>query len=1160
MRRNIIEDVDLTFLKTTKDKSKYIKFNEEAEKQLNQMEKCKVWTDILQMVQSFTKFIKSHKSFPVVPAKQTFMRRMAQALDPQIPSGNERLSYDIWCFTPGLFPLIRTGATDIRIKCLQIVKTHLLSIIKTIPEMHRSLVVAVVVGMEENSSGIKDKTIEILDALKDGNEKYFWETCWDVLRVNPVSRKPLLVYLHLRLSIPFENNQTPTKEQLLYSVLNTLSDEKSLVLREMLDIVCTRMRLDSGIFTKTQMTSLLERMFLLLPKKKDSGLTRRVHFYLLGLSAKTQDTQQEEMLEYFTNYSSSIVETALINLFNYFNKTGVEKIIGISEELLGKQVIGEQVIGTIIKSVVLLLKDSQEDGNRENVSKIIEFLSKVDATILFDYNWNSFSFLNSYQGDEEQMKLFDTLCVNTSMKTCDYLKTVIEENGTIEQIEECLNLIDFCLKDGIVAQNEKDLEILKLTIEINNTFHCFIEKYIKNDTEIRDTKFAAFLQFCEIIQKNIEICDISKEEEKDQEEEEMGIESIEILMRKEVRLNGWINSLKDLITNHSQPIIRVKATKYERDSFDLNNIEFIKKMFNSLWDCLNPENYPILTDIVLFFHTLGAQHIQTTYDFITEKVKTRSEEQLCKYVLFWKHSTVLVYDVDTSPFNRALLFFLQHFIYENHDPFFHDFLSTSLNIQTIERIIPPLLTILLTPNEMRESHYFGFEINDSLIEKHLQILDTLVCCSNSKLIDSLESTSIPRSLLNLYKELNVQNYVQNLDAPTNLLSLIFHTLIFFSFQSLGVNVLLHLSTFYGEMSSIQQICVSMQYPILIVFAESISACPKLQLHLISLVKQIMKISDVTEPTQCITRYSLFLQTCISGLCQEKYVYRSLFFTFINDILPLIPISEYKSSVILLMQAVSNVVSQTCNLSSPHILVLSEEVNPIIDIQKHLFDYTLTLFPYKNPFPLNEQQTQHSASQQIGNAVLFIPLLVVSVFTDGKGSKEKQKIEPHFLTASLLFPHEFIGEYLLLFDVFPDEHATIFRSFRPETTLTILWALIVLSEANVYNDVSPKQINNFIQFFIEKVITPRELYTTQMYIQTLISYHSTNDEMIFSLIHTLKLFLVSISQIEQKYPMKLGNGWQELISSLISKYTTILQRWKLEGLQQRHEKGKVLFLK
>ncbi|KAL7719504.1 Dopey domain containing protein [Entamoeba marina] len=460
---------------------------------------------------------------------------------------------------------------------------------------------------------------------------------------------------------------------------------------------------------------------------------------------------------------------------------------------------------------------------------------------------------------------------------------------------------------------------------------------------------------------------------------------------------------------------------------------------------------------------------------------------------------------------------------------------------------------------MRESHYFGFEINDSLIEKHLQILDTLVCCSNSKLIDSLESTSIPRSLLNLYKELNVQNYVQNLDAPTNLLSLIFHTLILyvkkvsilvkqtstysFSFQSLGVNVLLHLSTFYGEMSSIQQICVSMQYPILIVFAESISACPKLQLHLISLVKQIMKISDVTEPTQCITRYSLFLQTCISGLCQEKYVYRSLFFTFINDILPLIPISEYKSSVILLMQAVSNVVSQTCNLSSPHILVF--------------------------------------ASQQIGNAVLFIPLLVVSVFTD----------EPHFLTASLrqtissfvdlflyttksnnpflvqsncvsfletlltVFPHEFIGEYLLLFDVFPDEHATIFRSFRPETTLTILWALIVLSEANVYNDVSPKQINNFIQFFIEKVITPRELYTTQMYIQTLISYHSTNDEMIFSLIHTLKLFLVSISQIEQKYPMKLGNGWQELISSLISKYTTILQRWKLEGLQQRHEKRK-----
>ena len=76
MKRNIQEDIDLQFLQTQKEKQKFQKYNEEAEKILNTMEKAKQWTDILQVIQNFTKFLKNqnYSSFTVIPAKQTFMK------------------------------------------------------------------------------------------------------------------------------------------------------------------------------------------------------------------------------------------------------------------------------------------------------------------------------------------------------------------------------------------------------------------------------------------------------------------------------------------------------------------------------------------------------------------------------------------------------------------------------------------------------------------------------------------------------------------------------------------------------------------------------------------------------------------------------------------------------------------------------------------------------------------------------------------------------------------------------------------------------------------------------------------------------------------------------------------------------------------------------
>ncbi|GAB1221904.1 hypothetical protein ENUP19_0085G0127 [Entamoeba nuttalli] len=1247
MRRNINEDIDLSFLTTQKEKNKFQKFNDEAEKILNQIEKCKVWTDILQVMQSFTKFIKNNKNFPVVPAKQTFMRRMAQALDPQIPSGvhmqvlelfvmlferigEDRIVEDLWCFTPGLFPLIRSGATDIRTKILDIIKKYLLKVIMKMKDIQKAFIISVIVGMEENSSGIKDKTIELIDEVKKNNEKYFWELCWDILRSNSISRKPLLTYMLLKLDCPIKEEQLANRELMLYSILNTFTDEKSLVLRDMLDILCTRIKLNSGIFNEEQFTSIVERMLILL-EKKDSGLTRRVHFYLLGLNAKDQDIEKEQIISFFNNYSYKIIEKSLNELYNYASKEGIENIISIYEELLGKQIIAEQVFKNVICSVLSLLQKALEINKRNDIDIIIEFLKNVDIDVLFEYIISlmnneakdyaikrTLAFLTTYQGNEEQMKKMDTFGINILLLCWKKMIRLIESEVQINQLTECFELIEFCLKDEFEENEEKDIQLIKITIEANKVFEIFMKKYIEVDTTMPEKKLNMFIKFCDIIKtlhtkftpfKIYQIQNINEEynEENEKEEEEIGIEGIQMLLKKELNNNGWIDELKKIISEHPHPILRIKAAKCyydiwkkeEKDVLQLDDETFIYELYQVLWKTLDEDNYSILTDVVLFFHTFGTSHEQLTYDFITEKLKDGNEDDLLKYMLFWKNSSLLIYDIETSVFNKGLILFLQYYIHQHHDPFFLDFLQVSMNVQRLDRILPPIISILLTQQDDRNKQLYGFEINDTLLFSLLNIIDTMFASSNPKFIETLKLLQIPMFLNEKYKK--IEYSFDKMSEPSNILELIFCVIMLymkgnkklintsdktqlFHYQSLATDILINIFTSYQENEIIKEISISTQYTILLSFAESITHAPKLQLHLLSLVKLLVRLSDITQPEQSITRFSLFLQTIISGICQEKHMYRSHFLRMIEESIDFIPTTEYKTSVVLLIQAISNVISQNTLPRSICLNTLSEEINPVLDILKKLYEHSLKLFPYKSQFEDNSnQQTQQvSAGQQIGNAVLFIPMLVVSVFSDVKGNKEKRNNEPHFLTSTLRrtiqsifelvsvtenpnnsfvlqsncvsvlemlfisFPLDFIGEYLLMFNSFPDKHSFIFRSFKQEFIVKMLWSLLVISEAGLYEDVAPQKIFDFVQFIITKVITPTELYRTQMYIQSLINHHMVNDEMVFVIIHTIKLFLDVINQLDIKNQNKLGNGWEEIINSILNKYMAIVQRWKEGG--------------
>ncbi|ELP84256.1 hypothetical protein EIN_065010 [Entamoeba invadens IP1] len=1245
MRRNIDDDIDLSFLKTPKEKTKFQKYNDDAEKLLNQMERCKVWTDILQMIQNFTKLVNNNKNFPVVPTKQVFMRRMAQALDPQIPSGvhnqvldlfnllferigNDRLEADLWCFTPGLFPLIRSGSTEVRVKILDLIKDKLLTIIGSVQAVQKSFLISVVVGVEENTGGIKEKTITIMDSLKTINEKFFWETCWEILRANAVTRKPMMTYMNLKLDTPLATNQIPNQSLLFYSVMNVLSDDKQLVLRDMLDVLCTKLRLDSGVFSDEQYVQIVERMLLLLIKK-DSALSRRVNFYLLGMDSKSQDTEKNTLVEFFNKYTAKVIEKAIGEMFAFLKKERTNDIVLICEELLGKQCIAEHIFKTVIGSMLELLQLSQEENRREDGEKVIEFLTNVECTILFDFVLEilknkvvrygvkrTFSFITTYKGDANKMEKFSDFCMQVLMTSLEKLDNLIKTNSPIKELSECFELIEFCLRERKSEIEEKCAEVLNITMSVDKVFTLFIKETVITDTIFPQPKQELFDRFCTIVRMlHAEITPFKKyqyseqnDDVNEEEAEKMGITSVEMLMRKEVKQNEWIEQLKTLVLTHKLPVVQVKAAKCfyeiwkkeERVPLNMDEEEFVLKMFTILLDALDEENSSVLTDIVLILHTVGSAHKELTYKFLSSTLEDGDEDKLLKYTLFWKNSSVLGYDIQTSVFNRGLLLFLRQCVHKVQDPFYLEFLQTTLNANMMDRMIYPILIPMLTPVKKRSENVFGFVCDDQLCLMHLSILDTLFGFSNVKIVEALHQLNIPFYLNGLLKEINPT--FEQMKEPSNMLDFVVYTLLIylkgnkevigtekvFPFQSQATDVLLTLFTVYNENQLVINESVEVQYTLLLSFAESITTSPKLQLHLMSLIKTVMKMCDANEPEKCITRFTLFLQTIISGICQERCVYRTHFVRLIEESLLFFPTKDFKTTSVLLIQAISNVISQT-SCFSEHSLSLNEEIEPLVYLQKKLYEFSLQLFPYKSPLENAEQnQSQRtSAGQQIGNAMLFIPMLFVSVITDTvKGGKDKKmnSLEPHFLTATLkrtivafldmfcavgkvsntlplqsniisflevlfvTFPLDFMGEYLLTFSsqAFPAQHSIVFRSFKPENLVSVLWSALILSQGDLYEDIQPQRIFEFIQFFIQTVLTPNEVFKMQMYIQSLIDTHVNDERLTITSVHTLKLFIETLQQNEPKAPLKLANGWPEIILNVVKSYMGIVQKWRVDG--------------
>lgn len=253
--------------------------------------------------------LNKHSSSRFLPEKALLAKRLAQCLTSFLPSGVHlkaletyhivfsrigpaRLAYDLPLYAGGLFPLFSYCSTSLKAPLLSLYETHFLPLGAALSPILDGFVLAVLPGVEEESSEFYVRSRNLLDKLGEAvhDVGLFARSLWRALLLSPPTRLSAAHYLGLKLSSDDEHLRMEVVSDMplvAYAITEALSDSNALAQRSVLDLLLGELALDSPFFQSSKAeeheaaVALVGGVFGAL-MRRDMSLTKRVHAWLLG--------------------------------------------------------------------------------------------------------------------------------------------------------------------------------------------------------------------------------------------------------------------------------------------------------------------------------------------------------------------------------------------------------------------------------------------------------------------------------------------------------------------------------------------------------------------------------------------------------------------------------------------------------------------------------------------------------------------------------------------------------------------------------------------------------------------------------------------------------------------------------------------------------------
>ncbi|OJD27400.1 hypothetical protein ACJ73_01213 [Blastomyces percursus] len=312
------------------------------------------WADYISFLSRLLKALQSHPpSLPIVPSKTIVARRLAQCLNPALPSGvhqkalevygyifsilkPDRLSRDLALYLPGIAPTLSFASLTVRPTFLSLIEAYIVDLDPSaLRPALKSIILALLPGLEEETSEDFETALRIVnkfrsinlkkdssDSTPDAGSQYFWQCLFLASITNPSRRHGVLAYLSRYLPklggarpwlIDSENSNiddasdlfsiahsiiTPEPGLLIRCFATGLTDEQLLVQRSFLDLLVTHLPLHSPVLQKRITPRDLEILVAAaagVVTRRDMSLNRRLWAWFLGPDASNGAQEHDEV-------------------------------------------------------------------------------------------------------------------------------------------------------------------------------------------------------------------------------------------------------------------------------------------------------------------------------------------------------------------------------------------------------------------------------------------------------------------------------------------------------------------------------------------------------------------------------------------------------------------------------------------------------------------------------------------------------------------------------------------------------------------------------------------------------------------------------------------------------------------------------------------------
>lgn len=379
--------------------SKFRSFSDEVGAVLSSFDRAKEWADLIKCLQKLQKVFTRYGQFPLIPLKLTFSKRMAQCLNPALPSGvhlkalqifkhvferigPERLGRDLSIYSIGIFPLFQFAAINIKPVILEIFEHHFLPLGAHLTPCLTGFIMAVLPGLEEESSEFYDKSLRILQmtSQKVGRTVFFC-AMWKAVLMGPSVRGCAVAFLNLKLPRPEDHTPEKTAEHFPHkdtlvrnALIAGLTDSNILTQRTSMELVLNHFPLSSNMFE--DWVDVCVAVLQLLTRKEVS-LNRRLYAWFLGTSP-----------DYFDACGKTVIVDGIQRLLEQAPVTLAlaSRPFKIVISLLDKPEIGEAIIESVLVYIFYAIqesKDGQYPYSRELIASANKLLDMLQPEIIW---------------------------------------------------------------------------------------------------------------------------------------------------------------------------------------------------------------------------------------------------------------------------------------------------------------------------------------------------------------------------------------------------------------------------------------------------------------------------------------------------------------------------------------------------------------------------------------------------------------------------------------------------------------------------------------------------------------------------------------------------------------------------------------------------------